>query len=170
MTSGDFWCITGALFGSSILHMSANQTQVYLQKVRWAPPDGLEAGIRVWRDGGEEGARSDEAYIPWHELKTELEHTLLPQLFANPQGYGVRITDYQGKKDWLVEVINSTDEPYCQLWFGGNPDQAWTFDGAVRVGDPHTAPYVWQGYRRYSDGSYVRFYARTPTIDELGRR
>jgi hypothetical protein len=136
------------------------------QTVRWRPSDGGPAGIYVWNED-----KTEAPFIPWSDLQEDLQKKLLPQLFAKPQGYSFATNDYHGKKEWLVQIVNDKGEAYCDVWFGNNPDEGWGFDGMVRVGDSHPseAPYVWQTYQRFSDGSYRRQPSPFATIDELVR-
>ena len=139
-------------------------TPVVAQTVRWGPSDARAAGIRVWNDQGDE-----QDFIPWSELKDQLERFLMPQLFAAPTGYAFVTSDHNGKSDWLVQIVDSTGQWYCDVWFGNDPDAGWGFDGLVRVGEPHEAPHVWQVYQRYSDGTYRRLASLSPTIDAYRR-
>lgn len=138
---------------------------VVAQKVNWGPSDGYEAGIRVF---GTDDVES--SFVPWADLKRELQLQLLPQLFANPKGYVFETKDYHGKKGWLVQICNTKGAPYCDVWFGKDPDQGWRFDGMIRVGEASERPHVWQAYQRYSDGSYRRLFSATATIDEFVRQ
>jgi hypothetical protein len=135
------------------------------QQVRWGRPDDRPAGIIVL---SAEGAEVE--FIPWAALKRELETRLLPQLFADPHGFTLKTADYHGKSDWLVQVVSPSGEPYCDVWFGPDPESGYAFDGLVRVGDPEAEETpVWQVYQRFSDGTYRRLAAVTPTIDSLTR-
>lgn len=133
-------------------------------KVRWGPSDGQPAGIRVWAEEG-----MDETFIPWSDLQPELQKQLLPQAFADPSGFKFETREHHGKPQWLVQVFDDQDELYCDVWFGNDPDNGWSFDGLVRVGDPATAPHAWQVYQRYSDGTYRRLPSLSPTIDRFKR-
>jgi hypothetical protein len=133
-----------------------------LQQVRWGPVDSLPAGIRAWDE-----SNSQEEFVPWTQLKSELEQKLLPQLRPDSRGYTFEIRDYNGKKDWLVEIFDPNGQLHCDVWFGPNPDANWEFDGLVRVGDPLEPPYVWMAFRRCSDGTYRKIYSASGTIDEM---
>ena len=134
------------------------------QVVRWGPPDGDPAGIRAFDE-----SLPTYTFIPWAELLPELEHRLLPQLFANPRGYSFATKDYHDKTDWLVQVVNGKGEYYCDVWFGNNPEKGYVFDGLVRVGLADDGIPVWQTYERRSDATYHCLFSRCATIDEMKR-
>jgi len=96
----------------------------------------------VWkRDHSEE--RHDEEFLPWDILRDELERMLLPQILPKSDGYSFRTADYNGKKDWLVRIVDPQGEEYCAVWFGGDPEANWAFDGCVRIGDPTERRWEW---------------------------
>lgn len=112
--------------------------------------------------------------MEWSLLKPELEARLLPQVLADPRGYSFAVFPCHGKPDWLVRIVDAAGEPYCGVWFGGNPDRGWVRDYLIHVGDTRAqapdTPVVWQSYRRHSDGSYALIHARCATADELTRQ
>ena len=139
--------------------------KVHPQLVRWGPSDSYPAGLRVWDTNNVEGE-----FVYWACLKAELDHKLLPQLFVDPSGYHIDVRDHLTKKHWLVQVIDESGNRYCDLWFGGDPENGWAFDGMVRVGDADVELPVWQTYQRYSDGSYRRLFSRFRSIDGSARK
>jgi transcriptional regulator with XRE-family HTH domain len=147
--------------GFDKLHMNEsgryNLTPVDLQQslpsaqlVRWAPTDGLTAGVLIDSIGG--------PFIPWTELKYEIETRLLPKMANIPPRSTVRTQAYRGHKDFVVRIVNPSGNVIGSVWFGPNPDNNWAYDGLVRTGcstdagAPQTV--VWQVFQRYSDGSY----------------
>lgn len=144
--------------------MNDQRPIIVAQRVRWGPSDGRSAGIRVWNAKDEE-----DQFVPWSVLQLELKNNLLPQLFASPAGFTFDLRDYHSKKDWLMQIFRNDTQSFCDVWFGDDPDNAWQFDGLVRVGDAENQPYVWQTYQRYSDGTYRRLSGLTATLDEYER-
>lgn len=135
--------------------------------VRWGPNDELGPGVRIFRIVDE-----DEhliGFIPWSVYEDELNRRLLPQLFADPTGYKFAVLDYHGKKNWLVRIRDASDQDYCAVWFGGDPDHGWIVDGLVRVGDANSEPHTWQAYQRHADGSYRCVYSLCGSLDEMRR-
>jgi hypothetical protein len=136
------------------LVMQATQTSVELaqpQIVRWGPSDGLPAGI--WLN------RADGSFIPWTELKEELEQKLLNQLGQRiPPGCTVTIQDYFGRKDWVMRIQDPSGNEVGSMWLGNDPMNEWRFDGMVRAGKTLSDREweVWQTFQRFSDGSYRR--------------
>lgn len=132
--------------------------------IRWSPADGGATGLKVFTDGVE------EPFIPWTDLKAELDHQLMPQLFADPaQGWTFALRDQGHKPDWLMYVVDAKGERYCDVWLGNDPDNGWGWDGLVRVGDSESEPHVWQVYQRYSDGTYRRLPSLCRDLDEMKR-
>jgi hypothetical protein len=84
-------------------------------------------------------------------LKSELEHTLLFQLFADPQNCS--FGSFERVDDDAAMIILRQGTRYARLWFGHNPETKEE-DGLVHVSG--RAPEVWQSYQRMSDGSYFR--------------
>lgn len=120
------------------------------QLVRWAVNDGGQAGINV--------EPAEENFISWERLKPEVEGKLLNQVRVIPVGSIVETGQLYGKKDWIVKILDPTGREIGHVWFGGDPNQNWVWDGIVRVGPvpPTDGTKVWQGFTRYSDGSYRR--------------
>ncbi len=112
--------------------------------VRWGPTAGYVAGICV---------SNCDNFVAWQELKIEIETRLLPQVARVYTGSTVRLSQIAGKNDWVVEVIDQSGVVYANVWFGPDPEKAWSFDGLVRVGVP-TPIDVWNTFQRYSDGTY----------------
>ena len=123
------------------------------QKTRWGPVDGKPAGICI--DSCVTGI-----FIPWSELKAELEERLLLQVRTVPIRCTVSLGEFRGRKDWIVRVLNPGGEEIANVWFGPDPYNGWAWDGLVRIGISEElgvpAPVVWQIFQRYSDGSYRR--------------
>ena len=120
------------------------------QLTRWGPVDGKPAGICI-------NSCTAGIFIPWPELKSEIEERLLPQAVrAVPAGSTIVLGEFRGRKDWLVQIVNPDGKIVGCVWFGPDPGKKWAWDGLVRLGDApndHTAV-VWQVYQRYSDSSY----------------
>lgn len=132
------------------------------QLVRWAPNDGENAGIIVWNDNSD----NKKYFIEWNELIANLEKRLLPKLFSKDHmRYSFRKADFHGKKDWLVQIFDDSDNFVCDVWFGGDPNEGWAFDGMIRFGNADRQPHVWQTYQRFSDGSYRRLKSLFRSID-----
>jgi transcriptional regulator with XRE-family HTH domain len=129
------------------------------QKTRWGPPDRKEAGISIIDD-------PDGLFIYWIDLKIEIEQKLLCQLGRHiPDGCKVKVDAFHGRQNWLVRVVTpDTNKNIGYVWFGGDPEKNWAFDGLVRVGDAPNdyEAEVWQVFQRYSDGSYRRIEAKLP--------
>ena len=116
------------------------------QKVRWGPVDGLPAGIKV--------LGSENIFIPWQLLHTEITKKLLPQFEYIPTECSVELDDYKNKEDWIVKILNKEKNEVAHIWFGPDPNGLWKYDGLVRVGVTGSPPMVWQTFQRYSDNSY----------------
>lgn len=116
------------------------------QSVRWGPVDGYEPGICV--------DNCETTFIPWGELINELEEKLLPQVGKAPSGSTVMVVDWQGRDEWVVQIVSRAGNSIGHIWFGPDPSRDWAFDGLVRVGYPSTPAVVWGVFQRYSDGSY----------------
>jgi len=130
---------------------AAEQQAPDAQKLGWGPPVGLPPG--AWIDA------RDGQFLPWNRLKIELEERVLIQLGRHvPPDCTLVVRDHFGRKDWTVRILNSGGEEVGHIWIGGNPDEGWDFDGLIRAGVPETDTFarVWQTFRRYSDGSYLR--------------
>jgi hypothetical protein len=89
------------------------------QLVRWGPVDHTPAGILV-------EDQSRQVFVPWEELKQELNEMLLPQVRLFPFESTVIVRDLDDRKDWLVRVVESAGIYLGSVWFGTtNPDNAW---------------------------------------------
>jgi len=120
------------------------------QQVRWGPNDGLPTGISII------GPQPD--FIAWRELRSEIESQLLSQLGRHiPTGCSVAVRDYFGRENWTVRILRRGRE-LGHIWFGGNPEDNWNFDGLVRAGEAAGGgtSKVWDTFQRYSDGTYRR--------------
>lgn len=120
------------------------------QQVAWGPsltPVPREAGICI---------NNCAEFIPWEELKGELEQQLLPQVSRVPPGSTVALKEYRGKRDWIVQIVDPNWNEVGHVWLGRDPYNNWADDGLVRVGSPGPPEIVWNIFQRYSDGSYRR--------------
>jgi formylglycine-generating enzyme required for sulfatase activity/tetratricopeptide (TPR) repeat protein len=127
------------------------------QQVGWGPAFyEREAGICV---------NNCAEFIPWVELKEELQQQLLPQVSRIPSGSTVTLKDSQEKQDWIVQVVNQNGDEIGNIWFGTDPYNDWAFDGLVRVGSSSHPVVVWDAFQRHSDGSYRR--QITPTYTPI---
>ncbi len=115
------------------------------QEVRWGPVDGREAGICI---------NACDEFIPWIELREEIQQRLLLQVSEVPLGSTVALKDLAGKQDWTVQIIGPSGNEIGHVWFGPDPSNDWAFDGLVRVGKPTVPAVIWDTFQRYSDGSY----------------
>jgi hypothetical protein len=122
----------------------------------------VSTGIRIWGDG-----KKYEDFLPWPKLKIELDRKLLPQLFADPSGFGFQVFDHHGKPDWVVKLVRSDGTGFCYLWLGGDPGRGWQWDGLIRLGAAEPAQ-VWQIYQRYSDGTYRRLASAFRRLEDVG--
>ncbi|MES2215858.1 MAG: hypothetical protein V4481_01000 [Patescibacteria group bacterium] len=132
--------------------VALSQTQpAQPQTVRWGPSDALPAGIWINSKDGD--------FIRWSELQPELEQKLLNQVGQRiPVESRLIVKDFNGRKDWIMRILNSAGEEIGSVWLGNNPENGWKFDGLIRVGES-TSPKkweVWQTFQRFSDGSYRR--------------
>jgi hypothetical protein len=121
------------------------------QLVRWDPSDGLPAGIWINDRNG--------LFVLWPYLRSEIEQRLLNQLGRRlPHACTAVVRDHFGRKDWTVRILGPAGDELGHIWFGGDPENQWRFDGLVRVGRPLTdqVAEVWQTFQRCSDGSYRR--------------
>jgi len=156
----DAWwesCASAGAVGTSAASLLSRQASpsAYPQQVRWVPVDGRDAGISLDSLEGQ--------FIPWDQLRLEVQTRLLNQLGRSlPAGCSVVLQDFHGRPNWLVRVVDPKGGVVADVWFGPDPDSRWRFDGRVRVGlalDDHHAE-VWQVFERFSDGSYRRLEAR----------
>jgi DNA-binding winged helix-turn-helix (wHTH) protein len=126
------------------------------QHVRWAPVDGKAAGICI-------ESCQDGQFIPWVELRPEVEKMLLPQVRRVPIGSTVSLRDLGDRRNWVVRIVNPAGKDIGDLWFGTDADGKWNWDGLIRLGDSYRdspeQKVVWQIFQRYPDGSYRRLEA-----------
>ncbi len=127
-------------------------TQVEPQRILWGANVHRPPGIVIT-------SSTPEEFVPWSELKPELEAGLLNQLGRHiPAGCTLALDVFEERPDWLVRIVSPDAERIGDVWFGNNPDDDWNYDGFVRAGIAY-AKYiaeVWQVFQRYSDGSYRR--------------
>ena len=123
------------------------------QLVRWGPVDHMPPGICI-------GDCKGGTFVPWIDLKIEVEDMLLPQVRRVPIGSTVQLRDLGDRKNWIVRIINPKGLHIGEIWFGPDADSKWKWDGLVRVGgfrvEGPDHRLVWQVFQRYSDGSYRR--------------
>lgn len=118
------------------------------QQVGWGPAFyKRKAGICV---------NNCAEFIPWVELKEELQQQLLSQLSWASRRSTITLKDHPGKQDWIVQVLDPNGNEIGHVWFGPDPSNNWVFDGLVRVGRPIPPVIVRDTFQRYSDGSYQR--------------
>lgn len=110
---------------------------------------GLEPGAFIDRIDGE--------FIPWEQLKRELDTRAIVQCpRIIPPGSSVVLNSFHGKDNWVLEILNDKNESIGSVWIGGNPLDNWSQDGMVRIGKTisDTEWEVYQILARYDDGSY----------------
>lgn len=134
--------------------------QAHGVRVRWGRNDGLPAGIKIF------DANRDDEFLPWRELLAEINSNLLPQMFTDPREWHFVLNNFNGKTDWLVQVVDGQENVFCDVWFGSTPPK-WTHEGFVKIGVADDPSQVWQTYERYSDGSYRLKQSLLPTLDTL---
>lgn len=138
-------------------------SRIVPQLVLWAPSDKADSRMRVFTTDN-----TEERFVSAIELIDELNRNLLPQMFASPPaGWTFALSDYNGKRDWLMFVVNDHGRQICDVWLGKDPENGWMWDGMVRVGDADHEPFVWQAYQRYSDETYRRLSSRYRSIDGM---
>lgn len=124
------------------------------QETLWGPNNNMPPGICIMSSATSE-------FIPWVELKPEIESMLLNQLGGHiPPNCTAGLGDYKGRPNWLTLIIDSTGKQVGEVWYGTDADNNWRYDGLVRVGDDTYV--VWQVFQRYSDGSYLRIRKQAP--------
>ncbi len=102
--------------------------------------------------------RYDSLFIPWRDLRTDLEKNILREVGRVPNAANLRLAaGPQGQLNWIMQVIDSHGKEVAHIWIGSNPLNRWEFDGLIRIGAPTEPPDVWETFRRFSDGSYKRF-------------
>jgi hypothetical protein len=115
----------------------------------WEPGgDAQQTGICVIGVGG------CAEFIPWAQAEEEIRQRLLPQVPIVPAESTLALKDYQGKPNWVVQIIDPGGNEVGHVWIGKDPLNDWHFDGKVRLGTPSTPAVVWATFQRYSDGSY----------------
>lgn len=130
------------------LGVPESQPRGQAQLTRWGPTDGRSPGILITNSGANE-------FIPWTELKPDVERRLLCQLGLHlPANCSVELDEFHGRENWLVRILDREGKPLGYVWFGTDADKEWAYDGLVRVGNENCV--VWQTFQRYSDGSYWR--------------
>lgn len=138
------------------------------QKVRW------NSGYKTGEPGVEVESELGVDFIPWKEVKKEIEEELFYHLgrVLGDAKYTAETGDFHGRKNHLLEIVDSNGQKVGSVWFGTDPYSGWKWDGKVRVGkrveatDEHTHK-VWQIFERYSDGSYRRVEALDTPEDRL---
>jgi hypothetical protein len=133
------------------------------QKIRW--DSGHKSGVH----GMIVESHESVGFIPWEDLKPELEKDLLVHLgrVLGSRSYTIDTAPFHGRENWLIRILDESGSAVGSVWLGNDPYQGWKWDGLVRVGNApteHTAK-VWQVFERYSDGSYRRV-AALDTIDD----
>jgi hypothetical protein len=133
----------------------------YAQKVRWKSD---ELGMEIRAE--DENVDNTIRFVPWSDLRKELDKNLLPQMFADPSGYRFEPRDHHGKKNNVIRVFDSEGKQVSHLWLGIDPVKH-AKDGLVRLGTCRNTPCeVWQTYRRESDGSYTRLDSAYWTLED----
>jgi hypothetical protein len=119
------------------------------QDVRWGSHDRKQAGICL----------PSGQFIPWSQLKPELERNLLSQLSPDVPADSTVTAEIHEEKDcwipsWTVSITNKNGNPIGRMWLGADPRKNWSSDGRIFVGTLDDPTQVWAAFRRYSDGSY----------------
>ncbi len=119
------------------------------QRLFWGVNHGMPPGAIVGELGSE--------FIPWDVLKEELQARVSECSQITEKNARVRLNDLDGKKDWVIEIVDPVDTVIGSIWIGGDPENEWAQDGLVRIGKAHsrTSHEVYQVMQRWSDGSYV---------------
>jgi hypothetical protein len=120
---------------------------VRVQTLSWGPDHGKDAGACI--DGC-------TAFLPWSELRQELEQTVFPATRHLPRGASARLTPLGGQKDKLVQATDGAGNVLANVWVGVNPASDWKLDGVLRVGSTTSPPRVWASFERLSNGTYRR--------------
>ena len=119
------------------------------QKLFWGVNQGLPAGAIVNAKGMD--------FIPWTQLEGELNERAIGQCPKYiPPHAKVRLNDFYGKKDWVIEIVDTNENKIGSVWIGSNPLNEWMQDGFVRVGKTLSDEQweVYQVLERWSDGTY----------------
>jgi hypothetical protein len=138
---------------------------VYPQKVSWGPVNRLPAGIQIWSIKADTSIEED--FSSWEKLDSEITRILLPWILDYTAGHRFVTRDYYGKSDWLVWLVDQAGNWVCDMWFGGDPDKNWDFDGLIRFGDANSEPRGWITFQRYSDGTYRKLQSLCDTLDQM---
>jgi hypothetical protein len=120
------------------------------QRVKWKPDLNGESGIEIISYPG--------GFVRWEHLKREIESSLLPSVRNLPLHCTVSRGMFRGRGNWIVRVLDDVGSELANIWFGGDPEKDWRFDGLVRIGpgQKSTGHVVWQTWQRYSNGTYRR--------------
>lgn len=120
------------------------------QRVSWKPDLEGESGIEIKSHPG--------GFIEWTHLKAEIESKLLPSVRNLPPNCTISRGQFRGRENWIIRVFDKMGSELANIWFGGEPENGWRYDGLVRIGPAQKSPdfAVWQTWQRYSDGSYRR--------------
>jgi hypothetical protein len=119
------------------------------QRIFWGVNQGLDPGAFIERLNGE--------FIPWPELKRDLETKVITQCpRIIPVGARVETSDFYNKDNWVVHIIDTSGKKIGSIWIGGNPAKNWEQDGYIRIGKSNsdTEWVVYQILARFPDGSY----------------
>lgn len=122
--------------------------EVAAQEVDWVPNDPAR-GTGVCIDKCAE-------FISWDILKDEIKARVLPQVSRIPPGSALRLLDYHGRRNWIIQVNSPEGIEIAHLWIGNNPTMSWSYDGLVHVGNPKSPAMVWDSFQRYSNGIYKK--------------
>ncbi len=123
--------------------------EVVIQKIYW--------GVNYSTIPGAYINRIDGIFIPWDQLKVELEERVIcrcPRII--PATSKVRLEDFYGRANWSIWIIDDNGKHIGSVWVGGDPENNWRSDGMIRVGKTINDGewVVYQILARYSDGSY----------------
>jgi hypothetical protein len=130
------------------------------QVVQWIPDnDGRgTAGlcIKNWEmKSSSPVCLSTNDFVPWNNLRYELEREVLHNVRNVPQGSTLALKNGpQGERNWIIKVVDQTGNEVANIWIGNDPLNSWSYDGLVRVGYPFSPVTVWATFQRYSDGTY----------------
>lgn len=131
------WLKSPVLTGDSIRH----------QSLSWGPDHGRDVGACI------DGCRT---FLPWSELRQELEHVVFPLTRNLPPDASARLASLGGEKDKVIQVTDRTGNVLANVWVGVNPAADWKFDGVLRVGSATSPTRVWASFERLSNGTYRR--------------
>ena len=136
------------------------------QRVRWNSGYNREGG-----PGLEVESEQGVDFIPWEELKLEIENELFYHLgrVLGDAKYTAELSDFHGRKNHLMGIVKESGEKVGSIWLGTDPYSGWKWDGLVRVGkaiNEHEHK-VWQIFERYSDRTYRRIEALDTPEDRI---